>query len=64
MELALERKYYEKNVTLECTCEKYCIHKTSKKDHKCSAICDICSEKKFLRKSSTTLISQSSSIDE
>ena len=52
-----------KNTTLECTCEKYCLHKSNpiyKKEHKCCAVCDICSEKNFLRKSSTTLLSASS----
>lgn len=42
--------------SLECNCETGHLNK-----NKCFSVCDICSERKFLRKSSTKILSVSNS---
>lgn len=50
----------KRNNSLECTCE---INKKTCKSKKCFTVCEICSEKKFLRNTSTSICSINDSFE-
>ena len=53
--ISITRNPIKRENSLECTCEKSNLHNL--KNFKCFTICDICSEKKFLKQTSTNKLS-------